>query len=203
VTVYTLFGQGAAGSLVSDASVYTFGMQFSLSQDAALTGIWWYSAADAASLPTACVIYAVTGQAKVSGTENDSPTWSGAAGSGWVKCAYDGSITLTASTAYKVCAFNANGGDGNWYSVTSHYWDTGTGSGGLTSGIITAPDNAGADGGQDAFSGDEALDYPDTSFNAGNYWLDVQVTVSSPPDPPSGHVRSASPAAALAAAEVI
>jgi hypothetical protein len=193
VTAYTLFSQGTAGSLVSDATIYTLGMQFSLSQNAPLTGIWWYSASGAVNLPTACAIYAVSGASQVSGTVNNSPSWSGAAGSGWVKCTYNGAVTLSASTNYKVCVFNGSGA-GNWYSATSHYWDSGTGSGGLTNGPITAPNNAGGDDGQDTFTNDEILDYPDTSFNAANYWVDVEVTTGT-----SASVSLTAPNLALAA----
>ena len=186
MTVYTLFGQPALGlTVASDNTQYTMGMQFSLSQSAALTGIWWYSGTGAAVLPQQCGIYAVTGQTLVA--SNTSPSWSGAAASGWVKCTFPGSTTLTASTNYKVCVqCLADSGDGFFYSATSHYWDTGTGSGGLTSGIITAPNNAGGDGGQDTYTTPASvLTYPSTATNAGNYWVDVEVTVSGPPPPSS------------------
>ena len=178
MTVYTLFGQPATpATLTPDPAAYTLGMEFSLSENAALTGIWFYSAPSAALLPQACAIYAVSGQSIAA--ENTSPSWSGAAGSGWVKCTFDGSVTLTAGTNYKVCVqCLADTGDGDWYSSTAHYWDTGAGSAGITNGPLTAPDNAGADVGQDSYSNEEALVYPDSSFNAGNYWIDVEVTVS-------------------------
>lgn len=183
MAVYTLFGQTGGGALVSDISDYTFGMQFTLSQSASLTGIWFYSASGAASLPAACCIYTVTGAAQVVGTVNNSPTWSGAAASGWVKCTYNGSVTLNASTNYKVCVYDPGGS--NQYSATAHYWDSGAGSGGLTSGIITAPNNAGADHGQDSFVNPSGgLVYPNASFNAGNYWVDVEVTTASAALPP-------------------
>jgi len=185
VTAYTVFGQGAAGSLQSDTQDYTMGMQFTLSQPAALTGIWFNSATGAGALPAACCIYQVTGAgtgSQVTGTVNTSPSWSAAAGSGWVKVTYDGSVTLSASTNYKVCVFY--GGGANWYSITANYWSSGPGSGGITSGIITAPNNAVADQGQDTFHNPSAvLVYPDTSFNASNYWVDVEVTVAAPPPP--------------------
>ena len=179
MTVYSVFGQTGGGTLASDTSDYTMGMQFSLSTAAALTGIWFYSASGAVILPSACCIYAVSGQSQVPGTVNNSPSWSGVSGSGWVKCAYNGSVTLQASTAYRVCVFD--GGGSNWYSATSEYWGTGAGSSGITNGIITAPSNATADGGnQDAFANPAAsLVYPTSSFGAANYWIDVEVATSN------------------------
>lgn len=182
----TVFGQPTSGmpsAVTQDTGTYTMGMQFSLSEDAALTGIWFYSAPGAVSLPAGCAIFQVTGAGTgtlVTGTDNSSPAWSGAAGSGWVKCTYDGSITLTAGVDYKVCYI---GFDGNWfYSATPNYWDTGAGSAGITSGAITVPNNAGADGGQDTFANPSfSLTYPTTSFNATNYWVDVEVTTAGTP----------------------
>jgi hypothetical protein len=184
MTVYTLFGQPALGlTVISDASQYTFGMQFSLSSNASLTGIWFYSGTAASQVPNACAIYAVTGQVLVASAA--PATWSGAAGSGWVKCTFPGSTTLLASTNYKVVAQAlADVGDGNWYSASIHYWDSGAGAGGLTNGPITAPNNAGGDGGQGTFvTPSPALAYPSSSFNADNYWVDVEVTTGSPPPP--------------------
>jgi hypothetical protein len=183
MTVYTLFGQAATGSsIAADSASYTLGMQFTLSQSATLTGIWFYSASGAGSLPYACAIYQMTGTGTgtvVSGSQNLSPSWSGAAGSGWVKCSYASGPVLAASTVYKVVVLGGSGG--NWYSATPHYWDTGAGSSGQASGIITAPDSAAADGGQDSFNVSGSLAYPDGSFNATNYWIDVEVTTASTP----------------------
>ena len=172
----TLFGQISGGGLASDSGSYTLGMQFTLSQSATLTGIWFFSPASATNLPIFTAIYQVGPDTIVSGSQNLSATWSGAAGSGWVKCAYASGPVLLPSTNYKVCVYK----DSNTleYSSTSHYWDTtGPGTAGLTSGIITAPNNAGSDGGQDTFTvAGGALVYPSSSFNATNYWVDVEVT---------------------------
>jgi uncharacterized protein DUF4082 len=186
VTVYTLFGQTGGGGAATDISSYTMGMQFTLSQNATLTGIWFYSAATATVLPTGCAVYLMTGAGTgsiVSGSQNNSPSWSGAAGSGWVKCAYASGPTLSTGNTYKVVVLIASQGSPTvTYSATSHYWDSGAGSGGLTSGIITAPNNAGGDGGQDTFANPSAsLAYPASSFNATNYWVDVEVTTGGSP----------------------
>jgi Domain of unknown function (DUF4082) len=172
MTVSSVFSQAAPGtSLVSDTSSYTLGMQFSLSEAVPLTGIWWYSHSGAAALPTECVIYAVSGTSQVAGTLNSSPSWSGAAGSGWVKCSYDGSVTLAEGTAYKVCVYYAGGS--NWYSSTSGYWSGSS----ITSGPITAPNAASASGGiQDSFG--DGFVYP-VDGSTSNYWVDVEVTTPS------------------------
>jgi len=185
MAIYTLFGQSGGAALATDAADYTMGMQFTLSQNAALTGIWWNSPSGAAALPDGSAIYQITGTntgSQVTGTFHNPPTWGGAAaGSGWVKEIYDGTVTLTASVNYRVCVHLAFGG-GNKYGATANYWS----SSGQSSGIITAPAAGAADGGnQDAFINTTPIAYPNTSFNSANYWVDVEVTTGGPAPGPS------------------
>lgn len=182
MTTWTLFSQQATGaSVANDGSSYTLGMQFSLSQAAALTGIWFYSPSSATVLPPGCCIFQETSPGSgtiVPGTSNTSPSWSGAAGSGWVKCSYNGTVTLSSGVTYKVCVRKDT--SPLVYSATGAYWSSGPGGSGLANGIITAPNNSGGDGGQDTFVQNVAsLTYPASSFNAGNYWIDVEVTTAS------------------------
>ena len=181
MTVYTLFGQPALGlTATNDTSTYTMGMQFTLSQSATLTGIWFYSGATATARPVGCAIYQMTGPGAgtiVSGSQDLAPVWSGAAASGWIKDPYASGPVLAASTVYKVVMLKD--ATALVYSLTANYWSSGAGGSGLTSGIITAPNNAGGDGGQDTFNVGGSLAYPATAFNASNYWVDVEVTTSS------------------------
>lgn len=178
-TVFTLFGQPATpATLFADSTDYTYGLQFTVSESCTLTAIWFYSAPGATSLPVTIALYAVTGATLIQrqGTNGTPTTWSGAAGSGWVRSAFASPSTLATATSYKGCILDNSAS--SFYAPTSHYWDTGPGSGGLTTGPITAPNNAGADGGQDSFfQGSSVLNYPNSSFNATNYWVDVEVTV--------------------------
>lgn len=187
MTVYRVWPSTNGDVLAQDQNDYSFGMEFTLSEAAPLTGIWWWSATGAAVLPSACMIYDVNSQTIVSGTNNTSPSWSGAAGSGWVKCTYDGSVTLNAGQRYKVVV---QGGSANWLSATQAYFTTGPGSAGLTAGPITVFSNATADVGQDTLL--TGTGYPGTSAGNGqNFWVDVEVTTVSLPVnvvPPSGGV---------------
>jgi hypothetical protein len=177
MAVYTLFGQSGGAAVNDDPGGYVLGMEFSLSAAAALTGIWFYSPPTAAILPDVCGIWDVSSQDTVAGTENTSPEWSGAAGSGWVKCAYDGSVTLAAATSYRV-AVEGEGGV-YWYSRSGGYWaEGGAGADGLTSGIITAPASADSDVGQDSYAM-STWSYPALSNSAPNYWVDVEVTAGA------------------------
>lgn len=171
---YTLFSQANPGAaLVSDTGAYTFGVQFSVSvQGYGLAAIWWYSAAGAGGLPGTIALFTVAGSSLV---HSEAASWSGAAGSGWVRAAFTSPPALTASTAYKGCTFFNNTGV-NFYAATSHYWDSGAGSAGVTNGPLTAPNNAGSSPGQDAFLNSAVLGYPASTFNSTNYWVDAEVT---------------------------
>ena len=95
------------GGASEDTTAYTLATEFQLSESCTLDKIWFYSASGAAALPTQCAIWSVSSQSVVSGTDNTSPSWSGAAASGWVSCAYSG-VTLPAGD-YKVAVFYGGG----------------------------------------------------------------------------------------------
>lgn len=176
MTAYTIFSQESPGqSAQADATEYTLSMQFTVSETVKLTGIWFYSASGAQDLPVACGIFQMTAPGAGTLIASDlSPSWSGAAASGWVKDSFPGSTELVAGKTYRVAVAGANAGD--WYAATGAYFTTGAGAGGLSNGPLSAPGNSGADVGQDGFtSGSQTLTYP-TNANGGNYWVDVEVT---------------------------
>lgn len=178
MTMYTLFGQPASpATLTNDSADYTMGVQFSVSASGCtLTAIWFWSAPGAGALPDSIALYAVAGASLV---HTEAASWSGAAGSGWVRAAFASPPSLTSGTSYKACIFENTGNF--FYAGTSHYWDTGSGSGGITNGPLSAPANSGADGGQDTFTNSSTLSYPSGSFNSANYWVDPEVTTSATP----------------------
>lgn len=208
MTVYTLFGQPASpATLASDGATYNMGVQFSVNvSGATATGIWFYSPPGADVLPDWIDIYQVTGGG--TGTlvvQQNLPSWSGAVGSGWVRASFTSPPTLTSGQAYKGCVAKTTGG--NFYAATAHYWDTGSGSGGVTNGPLSAPNNAGADVGQDSFAGPLASpSYPNGAFNAANYWVDVEVTTSGATNvsvsDAAGMVESLTIATAISLADV-
>jgi len=156
----------------------TFGTEFLLGQPCTLDNIWFYSppAVSPAALPTICAIWDATTRQVVSGTQNNSPSWSGAATSGWVSCSYSG-VTLPAGD-YKVTVYTPGGSD-NFYQETEAYFGTGGGANGIAAGPLTAPDTASASapGQTTYFHG--GFGYPDTydtDFDGQNRWVDVEVT---------------------------
>ena len=166
------------GGLNSDTTGYTLGTEFRLSQSCTVGNIWFFSAPGAAALPTRCGIWSVSSQSVVAGTDNTSPSWSGAAGSGWVACPYSG-VTLPAGD-YRVAAFY--GGGSKWYQATIGYWTSGgTGAAGITAGPLTAPGEAAASSPGQSTYNKGSWAYPstyETSTPGENYWVDIEVTPS-------------------------
>jgi hypothetical protein len=176
MTAYTLFSQATNWALISDTSSYTLGVQFAVSQSVALTGIWFHSSSGSVSLPVQCVIFNGDTQAQVVGTLNTSPSWSGAAASGWVKCSYDGSITLTSGIHYVAAVLNNQGS--NWYGGLNGYWTSGAGGSGITNGPLSAPDSAAALNGQSIYHAASTLTFPTTTTSGYDFGVDVEVTVA-------------------------
>jgi len=166
------------GTLNSDTAGYTLATEFTLSAACGLDRIWFYSASGATVLPTQCGIWNVGSQSVIAGTVNTSPSWSGAAGSGWVSCAYSG-VTLPAGD-YKVSVYY--GGGSKWYQATTAYWGGGgVGASGITSGPVTAPGTAAATSPGQSTYNKGAWAYPQSYAsvaNGENNWVDVEVKPS-------------------------
>ena len=164
------------GAVSGDTIGYTLATEFQLSKASTLDNIWFYSPAGAAALPTQCGIWDVSSQTVVAGTGNTSPSWSGAAGSGWVSCAYTG-ITLPAGD-YKVAVFY--GGGSKWYQVTIDYWGSGgPAANGIAAGPVTAPGLSGATSPGQGTYNPGSWAYPQSygsGSNGENFWVDVEVT---------------------------
>lgn len=195
MTTYTVFGQtGFSGGNSAQTSAHTIGMQFSLSAPATLAAAWFFSNTGLTALPSGIVLWNLdTGLAVESVL---SASWSGAAGSGWVRAPYSGSTVLSAGVNYATSFTDAGPG-------TPFYADLNTDarfvSGGITSGIITVPATGGAVHGQAPFA--TAYDtLPATSSTGINFWIDVEVsTSSSPTSLPAQPLVVPSPAAIQAA----
>ena len=174
MATYTLFGQSGSGTLASDTEALTLGVQFSVSEPGCtLTGIWWYSASGSGTLPEEIALYAVSGGTLV---HSETPSWSGAAGSGWVRASFSSPPSLASGTAYVAVVWSSGGFD--WYSGTHFYWSTGPGSGGVTDGALSAPDNAASANGQCVFDASGPPAFPAGSFDSTNYWADPEVTLA-------------------------
>ncbi len=175
----------AAGYTNDTANNFTLGMEFSLSQACTINNVWFYSPTGVTQLPTEIGIYQVSNTTLVA--SNSSPTWSGAAGSGWMSAALTGS--LAASTNYKLVVLNGAGSPAIWNATTANYWSTGYGGNGITAGPITAPNTSTATSpGQESYNLGATITFPTTYAGPYTYWLDIEVTPVPPPIPPTPQV---------------
>src|SRR5581483_438606 len=133
----------ANSATVADASVnYDVATEFALSQACTLNKIWYYSPSTATQLATVATVWNITGGG-LTGTvaaQNASPSWSGAAASGWLSCSFTG-VTLPAGK-YKVSVYNGAGSPAACFAkdANTDYWRNGDGANGITWGPVSAPD---------------------------------------------------------------
>jgi Domain of unknown function (DUF4082) len=173
VTAYTLFAQNAHGlANLGNSGAFTLGVEFEVSSTVTLTGIWWYSSG-AASLPSSICLYDANAETQIAGTLNTSPSWSGAAGSGWVKCTYSGP-SLSSGTKYVAAVYDV-GGD-SWFCGVSGYWTSGGGSSGITNGPLSAPSSAGSVHGQAVYNSGTGLTFPASTNGGYDFGVDVEVS---------------------------
>ena len=168
-----------------DTGQQTFGTEFKLSQACTLDNIWFYSPSGVTILPSRCAIWDVSSRTVVAGTDSTSPSWSGAAGSGWVSCAYSG-VTLPAGD-YKTTVYS--GGGARFYTETVDYFSSGAGANGITAGPLSCPSTGGATPPGNSTYQDGPFAYPNTfddDDGGENRWVDVEVTpaAGNPPPPP-------------------
>lgn len=158
------------------ANGFTLGKQFSVSQACTVTNGWFYSPATVSVLPAAIGVYRVSDQALIG--VNNSPSWSGAAGSGWISSPVPG-VTLAAGVNYKYAVFQ--GSNVIWNAAVANYYSTGFGAAGLIAGPLSAPNNAGAvSPGQESYHQAGVISYPDTNAGPFAYGLDIEVTPAAP-----------------------
>jgi hypothetical protein len=179
----------ASPTTLGDSPVnYVVATEIHLSQPCALNNIWYYSPPSATQLATECALWDIGTRQLVIG--DDSPSWSGAAGKGWVSCSFPGQVL--AAGKYRVAVYNGAATPVEWNPMQFNYWDTGIGKDGITSGPLSAPSLAsastaniyqgsGQEPGQCVFEVGPPNKYPDLYVDgqAQNYWVDIEVTPST------------------------
>jgi hypothetical protein len=103
-----------ADSGLDDAVPYGVATEFALSTACVVNKIWFLSpAAQTGGLPTRADIWSISGpNAGTRVVDSLNPTWSGAAGSGWVSTSFSGQVLQPGH--YKVNCYNKNGATGAW-----------------------------------------------------------------------------------------
>ncbi|HEV2412228.1 MAG TPA: hypothetical protein VGS28_00275 [Candidatus Saccharimonadales bacterium] len=175
---------------------YVVGTEIDVSTPVTLNKIWYFSPTGTAQLATECGVWSTTTQQLVA--QNASPSWSGAAGSGWVSCSFNGAVIPPGK--YRVTVYNGAATPDQWSAKSLYYFLSGwslrgdfpvcDGASGITSGPLYAPDvanaqtanyyqQAGSGPGQAIFAVGPPNAYPnlyvDDLFQT--YWVDMEVTV--------------------------
>lgn len=187
-----------AGTFADSAVNYVVATEIALSQACTLNRIWYYSPPGVTQQATRASVWDLGSQAEVA--VNASPSWSGAAGSGWVSCSFTG--TQLSPGSYRVSVYNGASPVAAWSAkdASTAYWATGEGANGITWGPISAPGLAAAslayvyngtlggstppftDGTQTKGQCTFAVGPPDrfpylyVTGLAQNYWVDAEVT---------------------------
>lgn len=175
MTVSTLFSQAQTTVNTGLGGQLTVTTEFTMSADAALSGIWYYSPSGSTGLPAQCGIFRTSDQALIA--SNVAPSWSGAAGSGWIRCVFPGTDTLHNTVTYLVAVYLGNANVGGKQTL---FWTTGPGASGFTSGPLTAPNYTSSGNVQGMVqSGNLGLAYPTITESGSWYGPDVEVTTST------------------------
>jgi hypothetical protein len=162
----------------AQSAAYTLGLHFELTESCSLERIWHYSPPSATVLPTRCGIWRESTQTEVAGTDNSSPTWSGAAGSGWVSCDYTSSgVALAPGVEYIVSTFTSDNTD-PWFLAQSGFWGSTPGPfpSGITQGPLEVLGNSAATPGNDSWNQSTVWTYPATSTEPEYDGIDVEVS---------------------------
>jgi hypothetical protein len=152
------------------------GIQFSVSAQAWVIALRYYRGTTNVN-PDDLRLWQV--DSAVSGTSlaNVVPPAAGAS-IGWQEVALATPVELTPGQVYKTVGHMPT-----HYVATPNYWTSGAGSAGITNGILTAQSNAASTGGQGTFTYNASPVFPTSTFNGGNYWIDVVVTDVDPAGP--------------------
>ncbi len=120
-----------------------------------------------------------------SGTQLGSVTFTNETASGWQQANFATPIAITANTTY-VASYHMNAGS---YAVTEP---------GFTTAVNTPPLHAlasGASGGNGVYRAGATSVFPNLTYNASNYWVDVVFTTSLAADTTPPTVTGVTPAA--------
>ncbi len=120
------------------------------------------------------------------GTLLATATFTSETATGWQQVSFSNPVAIAADTVYVASYFDPNGD----YAADGGYFA----SSGVTSGPLTALSNGAVAGGNGVFA--DGGGFPTSSFNATNYWVDVDFTpgtVNTPPPTVTGESPAPAP----------
>lgn len=155
----------------TDSQPLNLGVNFKLDTDESALGIGFYRATlDIAGTITGR-LWRVSDQAFMTGSD---VTFDIGTTTGWKFARFTSPVPLVSTERYvAVVRFPDK------WCVTSDFWGSGAGTGGIVVAPLRAFSNADTPGGQGIFSTGAITNYPGTSGSGNNYWVDVIIGVES------------------------
>ncbi|WP_375437790.1 DUF4082 domain-containing protein, partial [uncultured Hymenobacter sp.] len=154
-----------ATAAFNDPSSTELGVKFRSSVAGQITGIRFYKGATNTGTHTGTLWSSAGAQLATATFVNETA-------SGWQEVLFSTPVSITANTTY-VASYHAPVGN---YAVNSAFFATT----GVTNGPLRALDTNEVVGGNGVFVGSASTAFPNQSFNATNYWVDVVFTPSNP-----------------------
>jgi hypothetical protein len=149
-----------AVATANDTSAVNLGVQFTPSANGWITGIRFYKGAGNTGTHVGSLW-------TTSGTLLGQVTFTNESASGWQEADFSSPIAVTAGTTYVASYFAPNGG----YSYTGAGFASA-----VTNGPLTAPQSSSASPGNGVYGYGGSPAFPNSSYNATNYWVDVVFT---------------------------
>ncbi len=159
-----------------DTSAVNLGVQFTPSANGWVSGIRFYKGSGNTGTHVGELWTA-------SGTLLGQVTFTSESASGWQEADFSSPIAVTAGTTYVASYFAPNGD----YSINSAYFA----SAGVTNGPLTAPQSSAVSPGNGVYAYSGSPAFPNSTYNASNYWVDVVLTTSQNASAPT--VTSSTP----------
>jgi hypothetical protein len=157
-TTTSLFSPSStpANVTANDPNAVDLGFKFQSSSNGTITGIRFYKAPQNTGTHIGDLW-------TTSGNLLASATFTNETASGWQQVNFSSPVTITAGTTY-IASYHTNAGE---YSYDSNYFANS-----LTNGPLTAPSSA-STGGNGVYAYGTSNLFPNSTFNATNYWVDV------------------------------
>ena len=165
----SLFSPSATPGTVTenDPSAVDLGVKFQASTNGTIIGIRFYKGPQNTGTHIGDLW-------TTSGTLLASATFTNETASGWQQVNFSSPVSITAGTTY-IASYQTNTG---LYSEDDNYFANA-----LTNGPLTAPSSA-SSGGNGVYAYGSSNPFPNNTFNASNYWVDVVFNPGATQTPP-------------------
>ena len=168
-TTYSLFSPGATPGTITenDPNAVNLGVKFQVSTNGTILGIRFYKGPQNTGVHTGDLW-------TTSGTLLASATFTNETASGWQQVNFSNPVSITAGTTY-IASYETTVGE---YSEDDNYFTNA-----LTNGPLTAPSSS-SSGGNRVYAYGSSNPFPNNTYSAANYWVDVVFSPSATQTPP-------------------